>query len=85
MLFRSKAKFYIPSPLAYGKNGAGADIKPNSILIFDIEVVDLLTKEKVKSDLENKRKEFMAKQKRFTDSLSKVQKMDSIKNASKKK
>ncbi len=80
----AKAKFYIPSPLAYGKNGAGEKIKPNSILIFDIEVIDLLSKEKVKADLENKRKEFMAKQKRFTDSLEQVQRLDSIKNATKK-
>ncbi|MBN3521148.1 FKBP-type peptidyl-prolyl cis-trans isomerase [Algoriphagus lutimaris] len=37
----SKGKFLIPSPLAYGENGAGAMIGPNSILIFDVEVVDV--------------------------------------------
>lgn len=37
----SKAKFLIPSPLAYGENGAGALIGPNSILIFDVEVTDV--------------------------------------------
>lgn len=37
----SKAKFLIPSPLGYGENGAGAMIKPNSILIFDVEVTDV--------------------------------------------
>ena len=49
------------------------------------ELYEKFSKEKVKSDLENKRKEFMAKQKRFSDSLSRAQKLDSIKNASKKK
>lgn len=39
----SKAKFLIPSSLGYGKTGSGDKIKPNEILIFDVEVVDVLT------------------------------------------
>ena len=37
----SKATLYIPSPLGYGPRAAGADIGPNSVLIFDIEVLDI--------------------------------------------
>ena len=37
----SKAKFIIPSPLAYGEGGAGALIPGNSILVFDVEVMDV--------------------------------------------
>jgi FKBP-type peptidyl-prolyl cis-trans isomerase len=37
----SKAIFYIPSPLAYGPQAQGADIPANSILTFDVEVVDV--------------------------------------------
>jgi FKBP-type peptidyl-prolyl cis-trans isomerase FkpA len=36
----SKATFYIPSPLAYGPQSRGAVIGPNSILVFDVELVD---------------------------------------------
>lgn len=57
------AKFYIPSSLAYGKRGAGEDIKPNSILIFDIEVLDLLSKAQAKAEMDAKVKEYKDKQK----------------------
>lgn len=36
-----KAKFIIPSPLAYGERAAGGSIGPNSILIFDVEITDV--------------------------------------------
>lgn len=39
----SKGQLLIPSSLAYGKNGSGDKIKPNENLIFDVEVVDVLT------------------------------------------
>lgn len=37
----SKWKLYIPSDLAYGAQGSGADIKPFSSLIFDVEVISI--------------------------------------------
>lgn len=36
----AKATLYIPSVMAYGANGAGSMIPPNSILIFDVELID---------------------------------------------
>ncbi|MES2268370.1 MAG: FKBP-type peptidyl-prolyl cis-trans isomerase [Bacteroidota bacterium] len=38
----SKATFIIPSALAYGERGAGADIKPYSTLLFDVELVKVV-------------------------------------------
>ncbi|GAB4232883.1 MAG: hypothetical protein Tsb0034_05860 [Ekhidna sp.] len=35
----TKATLYIPSPLGYGQRSAGSVIKPNSILVFDVELV----------------------------------------------
>jgi FKBP-type peptidyl-prolyl cis-trans isomerase len=34
-----KAMLYIPSELAYGKNGAGTDIGPDETLIFEVELI----------------------------------------------
>lgn len=38
----SKWKLYIPADLAYGDRGAGADIKPGSTLMFDVELLDIV-------------------------------------------
>ncbi|WP_227687262.1 FKBP-type peptidyl-prolyl cis-trans isomerase [Spirosoma arboris] len=38
----SKWKLFIPSDLAYGDRSAGADIKPGSTLVFDVELLDIV-------------------------------------------
>ena len=35
----AKAKFIVPSGLAYGPQAMGAEIAPNSVLVFDVELV----------------------------------------------
>jgi len=38
----SKFKIYLPENLAYGASGAGAQIKPFSTLIFDVELLEIV-------------------------------------------
>jgi FKBP-type peptidyl-prolyl cis-trans isomerase FklB len=38
----SKWKLFIPSELAYGKQCAGADIGPDSALVFEVELLEIV-------------------------------------------
>jgi FKBP-type peptidyl-prolyl cis-trans isomerase len=46
----SKWQLFVPSTLAYGERGAGADIAPNSTLIFDVELLSIKAKDQAKPD-----------------------------------
>lgn len=37
----AKWELYIPSELGYGDRGAGADIGPNEVLIFEVELIKI--------------------------------------------
>lgn len=43
MTVGSKYKFYIPSTLAYGAQGAGNVIEPNATLVFEVELLSIET------------------------------------------
>ncbi|WP_430814722.1 FKBP-type peptidyl-prolyl cis-trans isomerase [Carboxylicivirga sp. RSCT41] len=40
----SKWRLYIPAELAYGERGSGAKIGPNSTLIFDLDLIEVVQK-----------------------------------------
>ena len=63
----AKAKLYIPSALAYGSQGAGGKIKPNESLMFDVEVVDVISQEQGQV-------EAAAQQKKAMEEMQKAQK-----------
>ncbi|MEO6732739.1 MAG: FKBP-type peptidyl-prolyl cis-trans isomerase [Ferruginibacter sp.] len=67
-----KAKLYIPSPLAYGSQGAGGEIKPNANLLFEVEVVDVVNVAQAQADAEVLRKKMEAEQKKAMESAQKA-------------
>lgn len=62
-------RLYIPSSLAYGAYGRPPQIKPNEILIFDVEVVDIMNRQQAKIVAEADRAKKQAMQKRWLDSM----------------
>jgi hypothetical protein len=56
----AKARFYIPSTLAYGAQAQGPDLGANEILVFDIDVADVLDRDQAVIENEKARKQMMA-------------------------
>jgi len=52
-----KAKFIVPSGIAFGAAGRGAVIPPFSTLVYDVEVLDVMTASEVAKMTANKKKE----------------------------
>ena len=61
-----KGRFFIPSYLAYGSRGAGADIGPNTPLVFEVTVLDVLTPDQYRSKMQ-------AQQKMMEEQMQKMQ------------
>ena len=69
----SKGKLLIPSYLGYGANGAPPKIAPNSNLVFDIEVTDVLNQQQYAEVLQ-KQQQQMQQQRQMMQQLQQMQK-----------
>ena len=70
----AKGRIYIPSTLGYGANGSGSDIPANSNLIFDVELLNIMTTAQAVAERAAAQKKMEDMQKHYTDSLAKTQK-----------
>ncbi len=51
-----KGRLFIPSSRAYGSRGAGGDIKPNTPIMFEVQIVDIIPKEKYQKEMAEQQK-----------------------------
>lgn len=69
----ARATIYIPSALAYGEKGFLPKIKPNAIIVFDIEVIKMITElQAMEMVSENRRRAEDAEQKKKNQSLKNI-------------
>ena len=69
---KTKAVIYIPSTLAYGKDGRSG-IKPNENLVFDMEIVSVENEEAALAKQEAQQKILAERQRALVDSMNKAQ------------
>lgn len=67
-----KAVFYIPSSLAYGKDGRAPLIKPNDNLVFDIHVSNVISEDEKMAQMEAEQKKMEEMQRLRADSIRKA-------------
>ena len=68
----TKATVYIPSSLGYGKNGKMPKIKPDANLVFDMEIIDVISEDVAMAKAEEKRKASEEARQRMMDSLKRT-------------
>ena len=61
-----KGKLFIPSYLAYGSRGSG-EIKPNTPLMFDVSIVDVLTQDQYRTKMEAQQKQMQEQMKKMRE------------------
>ena len=69
----SKATVFIPSSIAYGKEGRSPGVGPDKNLMFEMEVVNVEKQEDILARQEEKQRQMVEAQKRMSDSLNNAQ------------
>ena len=67
----SKWQLFVPSSLAYGERGAGAEIGPNATLIFEVELLSIEEKAKDDKGKDDKTKDDKSKDDKTKDDKTK--------------
>lgn len=70
----AKAKLYIPSSLGYGAQGSGDRIAPNSILVFDIDVLNIYNQKEGAEIINKQMKAMQEKQAEQMKQMQHIQK-----------
>ena len=68
----TKATVFIPSTLGYGKQGSMPVIKPDEVLIFDMDVIGVSTQKEMEAKREAEEKKMREEQQRVIDSMKKA-------------
>lgn len=69
-----KGRLFLPSGRAYGSRGAGANIKPNTPLIFEVSIEDVMTKEQYQQQMIAKQKMQQMMQQQMQQKMQEQQK-----------
>lgn len=65
----SKGKIVIPSTLAYGEQGAPPKIDPNEVLVFDIDVQDVISQKEYAQKMEEQQRAMMEMQRQMQEQM----------------
>lgn len=68
-----EGKLFIPSGRAYGSRGAGADIKPNTPIMFEVQITKVMSDAEYQKELDQQRKQFEALQKEQQEKMKQQQ------------
>ena len=78
----AKGTFIIPSPLAYGEQGFGERVPPNTVIMFDIEFMDIVSRKII---IENKGKNAVAEEEKKEKTISRDEYLQQVEKDAKKK
>jgi len=76
-----KGRLFVPSYLAYGSRGAGGVIQPNTPLMFDVSIVDVMSGDKYKETMQKRQQQMMEEINKMKEEAVKKAHEDSLAKA----